>query len=132
MEIENIGKRSGVLDAIGIEVTGKHLPQHWGVTGTSGIQAPRTSASPVAQVPFGWAGALRRPWAQTLRQVPQHQEEPPLPGALTCAGSQELGDISISGPRGNLTPRNSDIPWISGSLDPRITGQQRQLNSEKF
>ena len=36
------------------------------------------------------------------------------------------------GPRGTLTPSNSDTPRISESQDPRITASQRQLDSEEF
>ena len=31
-----------------------------------------------------------------------------------------------------MTATNSDIPRISASQDPRITGSQRKLDSEKF
>ena len=31
-----------------------------------------------------------------------------------------------------MTPRNSDTPRISEAQDPRITGSQRQLDSEEF
>ena len=64
--------------------------------------------------------------------IPQHPEEAPLPSAFTSPGSQITGsqDPKIlvtpgsQGPRGSLTSRSSDTLRISGS--------QRQLDSEEF
>ena len=54
---------------------------------------------------------------------------------VRITGSQNRRSLAKSGsqgPRGNVTPRNSDTPRISGSQDQRITGSQRQLVSEEF
>ena len=84
-----------------------------------------------------WASVLSRPWVQTPKpaptprgsSTPKHSNRPRIRGpqdsrSLVAPGSQI--------PKGSLTPRSSDTPRISGSQDPRITGSQRQLNSEEF
>jgi hypothetical protein len=46
------------------------------------------------------------------------------PRSLVTPGSQSL--------RRSLNVKNSDIPRISASQEPRITGSQKKLDSEKF
>jgi hypothetical protein len=47
-------------------------------------------------------------------------------------GSQDSRIPGSQGLRGSLTAKNSDIPRISGSQDPGITGSKRKLDSEVF
>ena len=81
------------------------------------------------------ASALCRPWAKTLLPVPQHPEAAPLPGTLTSPGSQELGYTRISGSQRQLNSQElghiQDLK-ITESQNHRITGTQRQLDSEVF
>jgi hypothetical protein len=90
----------------------------FGVTGISRTQSRRNSARPVA----------------------------PVPSSLGLGPEQTLGANSVASlttPRKSSTPRHSNTPRItgfrelghtriSGSQDPRVTGSQRQLNSEEF
>jgi hypothetical protein len=71
-----------------------------------------------------WASALSRSWTQTPQPVPQYPDEAPLPGTLTCPGSQShriLVTPGTQGHRGSWTPRSSDIPRITGSQDHKVT-----------
>jgi hypothetical protein len=71
----------------------------------------------------------------------KRSEQPTVPKGgntsrhLTHPGSQEhmsLVTLGSQGLKGNLTVKNSDTPRISASQDPKITGSQRKLDSEKF
>jgi hypothetical protein len=74
-----------------------------------------------------WAGALSRPWAQTLQPAPQHPKAAPFPGTLTCLGSKDhrilksLVTPGSLGPKGTLTPRSLDTPRIAGSQNHSLT-----------
>jgi hypothetical protein len=108
-----------------------------GVTGTSRTQACRNSTRAVAEflLVFCLGRCPEQPWVQTPQSVSQQQEEAPLPGALTCPGPQDHRSLvtpGSQGPRGSLIPRRSDTPRLSGYQDPKITGSQRQLDSEEF
>jgi hypothetical protein len=67
----------------------QHLSQHWEYLGLVGPRHEGTLLDQWHGFLLVWASALSRPRAQTRQPVPHHTEEAPLPGALTCPGSEE-------------------------------------------
>jgi hypothetical protein len=100
----------------------------------------RDTGTPLDQIlGFLSAGTILS-WFWTQQIASWFPEEEPLPGTLIpqdirIPGSQDPRRFVIPGSqglRGSLTAKNSDIPRISESEDPRITGPQRKLDSEEF
>jgi hypothetical protein len=62
-----------------------------GITGTSGDPGMQELCQTSGTGSFSsvWAGALSRPWVQTLQLAPQHPEAAPLSGTLTHPGLED-------------------------------------------
>ena len=111
----------------------EHLSSTHGVAGTRRIQACRNCAGQVAWVIsiLSWP----RPWAVLGSKLSSQPHNTQSSNMARCRGSQDPRSLvppGFQGPKGNLTPRRSDRPRISGSQDSLIIGSQRQLDLEEF
>jgi hypothetical protein len=123
-------RHSNTPRIIGSEVRRtQHLPQHQKKLGPVRPGTPPDKWHGFLPV---WARALSRPWTQTLQPVPQYSEEAPLPGALIHPGPKDNRIPGAWTHQDLRAPETALHPALTHlrSQDPRITGSQRQVDSE--